>query len=114
MKLLLFLLFPTFIGGAAGAAGAAASPSDPPVPGRIQFQARILDPNANPLSLVGLPVTVRIWDAPIGGNELYSETQTPVITGGMLVLTIGATQQLPAALFEASSERWLGLSLIHI
>lgn len=90
----------------AGPAGA--RQSAPPV---LQYQARLLNAAGQPLTAAGLPATFRIWDASTGGSALYTESQVLDVVDGLLSAGIGSVLPLPAELFDASPNRWLGITL---
>ncbi|MCX7941257.1 MAG: hypothetical protein N2555_05760 [Endomicrobia bacterium] len=80
------------------------------VPSRMNFQGRLLDQNKNPRS--GLfNMTFSIWDAPTGGSQIWSETQTNVqVTNGMFSVQLGAVNPLTADVFS-SDNRWLQIQV---
>lgn len=80
-------------------------------PSILHYQARLLDSGGSPLSAASLSVTFTLYDAPTGGSVLYTETQSLDVTGGLLSAQIGASTPLNTALFDSSSERWLGITV---
>jgi hypothetical protein len=80
-------------------------------PSILHYQARLLDSGGSPLSAASLSVTFTLYDAPTGGNVLYTETQSLDVTGGLLSAQIGASTPLNTALFDSGSERWLGITI---
>ncbi|MBL8768570.1 MAG: hypothetical protein JNL94_14435, partial [Planctomycetes bacterium] len=102
-QILLSLLFALGISGTA-----MARQSAPPV---LQYQARLLDTLGNPVTASGVVVTFRVYDAPVGGNELFAETQSIDVVGGLLSAPIGSVQPLATTLFSTSANRWLGITV---
>lgn len=82
------------------------------LPGRINFQGRLLDKNKNPKS--GLfNITFGIWDTGpgTGGSEIWSETQNNIqVTNGMFSVQLGAGTSLTANVFS-SDVRWLQIQV---
>lgn len=94
------------------------------VPGLISYQSRVADSAGTPLGTstpVSRLVAFRIYDAPSGGNRLFSEQQTVVFSGGDFSALIGSgspiaadtgnpSSTLNAALF-AGAARYLGITI---
>ena len=80
------------------------------VPQMINYQGQLTDNNGSP---VNGPVTMvfKIFDAATGGLELYSETQSVTVTGGIFNVLIGSTNAIPLTLFDSSTSRFLQISV---
>jgi len=81
------------------------------VPTRLPLQARLTNPQGQPLNQASLPVTVRLYALPSGGATLFTESHTTAVVDGLVSLEIGSVQPLSAGLFAGNGERWLGLTV---
>ena len=79
------------------------------VPNLIHFQARLADslnvPLAGPVT-----ITVRLWDDPLAGNELWDETQTVTALDGAVNTMLGGTSSMPLDLFD-NGTLWMGIEV---
>jgi uncharacterized protein YcbX len=79
------------------------------VPNLIHFQARLADSLNVPL--VGpVTITVRLWDDPIVGTELWYETQTVTALDGAVNTMLGGTSSMPLDLFD-NGTLWMGIEV---
>ena len=90
------------------AAPAFANGGDPPP--MIHFQGRLADAGGTPIDQLGLAVDFNIYDAPTGGNVLYTESRTLDVSAGLVSAMIGEVNALPASLFDANSVLYLGVT----
>lgn len=67
-------------------------------PMQFSFSARVKNAGAD-LSGSHL-VDLRLFDAPAGGNSLWSESHTLQVEGGVLATALGSTSPLPALIFD--------------
>jgi hypothetical protein len=73
-------------------------------PPLINFQGMLTDPSGAPLD-GNFDMTFRIYDAEIGGTELWSETQLAVpVTGGIYNVQLGAGGGLTTRVFELAGD----------
>ncbi|HKE01391.1 MAG TPA: hypothetical protein VKE69_10310 [Planctomycetota bacterium] len=88
---------------------ASTSSAQSPPPNQLHFQARLSNaagaPLAGPVSL-----TVRVYDVPVGGSPLWSETQALTPIDGIATLALGSVTPLPPTLFDGAT-RWLALQV---
>jgi hypothetical protein len=80
------------------------------VPQLINFQGVLKDGSGNPVPDASYSVTFTIYDAPIGGNVKWTETQSVTTTGGLFTVLLGSTTPLPDSVFYDSS-RYLGMAV---
>jgi len=93
------------LGALLSAPAAAQSP-----PQLLHYQGRLADNLGAPISQTGLTVEFRIYDLPLGGTALYTETQSLDVTGGLVSALIGEVTPLSASLFATSSALYLGVT----
>lgn len=87
-----------------------ASPVLAAVPDRINFQGKLLDTNNVPRN-GSYGMTFRVWDAPSGGTEIWTETQGSVsVTNGVFSVQLGASSPLSASVFD-SATRYLEVEI---
>jgi hypothetical protein len=96
----------TLVALACGSFGIAAAQD---VPNLIHFQARLADSSDVPLA-GPVTITVRIWDDPSAGNELWDETQTVTALDGAVNTMLGGTSSMPLDLFD-NGPVWLGVEV---
>jgi hypothetical protein len=79
----------------------------PDVPHKINYQGYLTDAAGNPIT-GGLDMTFRIYDSPIGGTQLWSETQTSVhVENGLFTAILGSVNSIPGDVFPIDGSRWL-------
>jgi hypothetical protein len=77
----------------------------------LSFQGRLADADTGkPLTDGQYQVTFKIYDAEMGGNNLWTETQTVVQVGGVFNAYLGSVTPFPGNLF-ADGDRWLSLQV---
>lgn len=78
------------------------------VPQVVNYQGRLTDnsPQQNPLDAT-VTMDFSIWDAAIGGNSLWSETQSVPVVKGLFSVLLGSTTPLPPSLFTSGDTRYL-------
>lgn len=86
----------------------AAAPSDP-VPTEIHVQVRLTDAAGVPLN-ESKDVTIRLWDAPVGGTELLSVSGTYAVTNGFMSETVGPVDS--SLLDAAPSGLFVGITVL--
>jgi hypothetical protein len=83
------------------------------VPNVYTEQGRLLDSSGNPLTGT-VSVVFTIYDAPTGGNVLWTQTQMLTLDSGYFSTTLGSTQdvltQIPWTVFSGE-ERYLGIAV---
>jgi hypothetical protein len=86
-----------------GGGAAPASPAQVVAPSAISFQARLTNPsNGMPVADGTYSVVFRVFDIETGGTELWSETQSLAVTGGLFNHHLGSINSFPTDLFAAS------------
>ncbi len=118
----LFLLAPVRAGAAPGAAapegGAVSGPeagaeealSPQVAPKLLQYQGRFTDPAGNPLA-GPVKLTFRLYNAPVAGSVLWTETHTDVpLAQGVASVLLGSLVSFSADAFTAES-RYLGITV---
>jgi len=79
------------------------------VPQLLNYQARLTDSSGS--SLTGShQITFAVYDAATDGTALWSETQTVVVTNGLLATLLGSVTAFPTNLF-IGGERYLGVKV---
>ncbi|MGE5693007.1 MAG: hypothetical protein ACM3YF_04420, partial [Candidatus Zixiibacteriota bacterium] len=81
------------------------------VPKLINFQGVVKDSAGNTPAVDMLGVTFTIYDAPLGGVALWTETQSiTIVAGGLFSVLLGSTNPIPDSVF-ADTVRWLGIKV---
>ena len=80
------------------------------IPQLINFQGILKDGSGNPVANGSYSVTFTIYDAPTGGTNLWTETQSVTTSGGLFAVLLGSSNPVPDAIFQGS-ERWLGIAV---
>ncbi|MGH8004493.1 MAG: hypothetical protein ACRECJ_07200, partial [Limisphaerales bacterium] len=80
------------------------------VPKLINFQGILRDGSGNPVADASYSVTFTIYNAPTGGTNLWTETQSVSTTGGLFAVFLGSSNPVPDSVFQ-SSDRWLGIAV---
>lgn len=73
------------------------------VPQLVSYQGRLTQTNGTAVADGNYPVTIRIYDAPSGGAELWSEQDTLRTNSGLFAVTLGKNKPLPMSLFDGNS-----------
>jgi hypothetical protein len=102
-----------FLGSVSAALGlvifGAATLASAQAPERVAYQGLVLEATGAPVN-GPLTVTVRIFDAPVGGTVLFAENHFPTLVDGVFQIEIGGgtlvSGSFDASLFAAGS-RWL-------
>jgi len=89
--------------------GASAFAQSGDVPNRLGVQLRLEDAAGVPLS-GPTALELRVYDAETGGNLLWAELQVATAQDGVVSAKLGATNPLPADLFDGG-ERFLALKV---
>lgn len=79
------------------------------VPQRLYFQSRLLSNSGQPVNDAALAVRFRIYDAPVGGNLLWNETQALDVANGLVGTTLGSVTAIPDSLLGAGIPLYLGI-----
>lgn len=79
-------------------------------PQLINFQGILKTPSNTPVPDASYLVTFTIYNAPAGGTNLWSETQSVTTTGGLFAVLLGASNPVPDSAFK-DSYRWLGITV---
>ena len=80
------------------------------VPGEMTFSGVLTDENGQPLNET-LSVTLNLYDAPTGGNTLWTETKSVAVTKGFLNVTVGDTNPIDANLIDGETALFLGVTI---
>src|SRR5262245_47438744 len=91
----------TLLAAAALALLASSALSQIPTPTKLQFQARLADAGGSPLA-GPISLTVRVYDVPIGGSTLWSETQSVTALSGVVNVDLGTLSPIPDSLLAGS------------
>lgn len=78
-------------------------------PGALGYQGRLIDGNGAPVTGM-VTLAFSVWDAPTGGNRLWTEAQTLALTEGFYATLLGAATPLPDAVFDGTA-RYLELDV---
>lgn len=80
-------------------------------PRLLNYQAYLTDTLGVPID-DSLDMTIKIFDAVSGGNELWSETQTNVpIESGVFSVMLGEVTPIPDSVFSDFTDTWIELTL---
>jgi len=78
---------------------------------QIHYQARLVDPSTGQPKPDGTySVTFAIYDAESGGTVRWSETQSLLVTDGMMSAMLGSVTPMDPMMFYGS-DRWLGVTV---
>lgn len=82
------------------------------VPGAMNYQGVLRDNQGNVIKSGEYTLTFNIYDVESGGQPLYTEKQTGVIVrDGRFGVTLGYAAPLPAKLFTAGKDRFVGVTV---
>ena len=81
------------------------------VPQLINFQGILRDSSGDPVADGSYSVVFTIYDAPAGGANQWSETQSVNTTNGLFAIELGANTPLTAAVFPSGADRYLGITV---
>jgi hypothetical protein len=88
----------------------AAASAAAPLPYRIPFQGKLLDPATNLPRNGVMSMTFKIYDAPSGGAAKFTETQSVSVLNGVFAVQIGTAATLSPDLFSGASA-YLGVTV---
>jgi hypothetical protein len=101
----------TFLKAVALVLAAAAVPALAVVmPMRIPFQGKLVDPATNNPKNGAFSMVFKLYDAPTGGNTLFTETQTVTVVNGQFTAQIGTITYLNADVLAGTSA-YLGITV---
>ncbi len=80
------------------------------VPKLINFQGILKDGSGNPVANGSYSATFTIYNAPVGGTNLWSETQSVTTNNGLFTIQLGAVNPVPDSVFK-DTLRWLGVAV---
>ena len=73
-------------------------------PALISFQGRLTNPtNGMPIPDNSYGIAFRVFDAETAGTEVWTETQTVAVTGGLFSVHLGAATPFPAGAFDGTA-----------
>jgi hypothetical protein len=81
------------------------------VPKLINFQGVLRTPADTVVSDDSYSVTFTIYNAPTGGINLWTETQSVTTTEGLFAVLLGSSNPVPDSVFQGS-DRWLGIAVV--
>lgn len=85
--------------------------ADAGVPPMISYQGKLMQPSGAPVPDGTYSIRFAIYDAPTGGNTLWSEVNPSVqVKGGLFATMLGSVVNLPANIFDGSS-RFFGVKV---
>ncbi|MCI0405056.1 MAG: hypothetical protein L0209_03110, partial [candidate division Zixibacteria bacterium] len=91
--------------------GLVPSEAEAAVPRLINFQGVLKDSAGNTPAVDMLGLTFTIYDAPLGGAALWTESQSvTIVAGGLFSVLLGANSPITDTVF-ADSSRWLGIQV---
>jgi len=106
MKRIIFILTVTALAALAASPLMAAG-----VPPAINLQGRFTDAAGNNVADGVHTVVFRIYDDPIAGNTLWSETLPVQVTDGLFTVLVGNSTAIPADIFSNGADRYLGVTV---
>ncbi len=82
------------------------------VPQLINYQGRLTDNAGDPVPDGDYEITFRIYNAVVGGDELWtSNPQMVNVTGGLFDYKLGIGEPLPDDIFSGDTVRYLGITI---
>ena len=88
--------------------GAAAAQSSAPIPSTLQFQTRLFDAASAPVQKLGLQLEFNLYELPVGGGPIYTETVVTDVVDGYLSVALGTNPSVGD--LEAKTLADLGVS----
>jgi hypothetical protein len=79
------------------------------MPMRIPFQGKLIDPATNNPKNGAVAMIFKIWNAPTGGVQLFTESQTVNVVNGVFSVQIGTISYLSADMLSGTSA-YLGVT----
>jgi len=79
------------------------------MPMRIPFQGKLIDPVTNNPKNGAVAMIFKIWNAPTGGVQLFTESQTVNVVNGVFSVQIGTISYLSADMLSGTSA-YLGVA----
>jgi microcystin-dependent protein len=80
------------------------------VPWHVNYQGYLTDDVGNPTNDT-LSMTFRIYTDSTGGTQLWTESQSVVVEGGIFNVVLGSLAPIPWNVFQAGESRWLELQV---
>ena len=80
------------------------------VPWHVNYQGYLTDDAGTPTNDT-LSMTFRIYDDPIAGTQLWTESQSVVVEQGIFNVVLGSSSPIPWNVFQAGESRWLELQV---
>lgn len=80
------------------------------MPMRIPFQGKLVDPATNNPKNGSFSMVFKIWDAPTGGTQLFTETQTVTVVNGQFSVQVGTIAYLSSDVLMGTSA-YLGVTV---
>ena len=74
----------------------------------INLQAKLTAPDGTPIQAASLTIQIRLYDVPVGGAPLYTETQIVPVIGGNVHISLDS---VPVAIFEGGGTVYLGMTV---
>lgn len=95
------------LAGSAGAFPPERANAQGGAPSLVSYQGRLTDPTTgNPVADGDYSMTFKIYDAESEGTEVWSETRTVAVSGGLFNVLLGSVNPLSASDFSGP-DRWL-------
>lgn len=73
------------------------------VPGLINYQGRLMDGTGAPITDASVPMTFMLWDDPLAGSSLWSESQAVAVSGGLYSVLRGDSVPIPASILSGQT-----------
>src|SRR3989304_3142258 len=80
------------------------------VPQLINFQGILRDGGGNPVPNNTYSVTFTIYDAPAGGTNLWTETQSVTTSSGLFAVLLGSSNPVSDSVFKGT-DRYLAIQV---
>ena len=81
------------------------------VPPMVNYQGKLMQPSGAAVPDGTYSMQFTIYDAPVGGNVKWQETNTSVqVKGGLFAVLLGSVTNLPANIFD-NPDRWFGVKV---
>jgi hypothetical protein len=79
------------------------------VPNVVGFEGFLANASGQPLATSTYSTTFKVYDAPTGGNVLWTETKSVQVTNGLYAVTLGSPSNPIANVM--SGNRWIGVTV---
>jgi len=80
-------------------------------PRLLNYQGFLTDTLGNPININSLSMNIAIYDQETGGNQAWTESQSPAVENGIFHMLLGSDTPIPDSVFTKSPNRWLEIQV---